>query len=76
MTGEPPKNWPSRERVTTWDKQVSELAISNLTKNTHQTSAFGISADESTRGQNKNLVICLMYWDSIQKYPIASIVSR
>ncbi|CAG8834904.1 3554_t:CDS:2, partial [Gigaspora margarita] len=72
LTGEPPKGWLSRGRVTTWHKQVSELAISNLIKNTQQTSVFGISADESTRGQDKNLIICFMYWDKEQNYPIAS----
>ncbi|RIB13682.1 hypothetical protein C2G38_2324984, partial [Gigaspora rosea] len=75
LTGEPPKGWLSRGRVTTWHKQVSELAISNLAKNTQQTSVFGISADESTRGQDKNLIICFMYWDKEQNYPIASMVS-
>ncbi|CAG8852400.1 25696_t:CDS:1, partial [Gigaspora margarita] len=47
-----PKGWLSRGRVTTWHKQVSELAISNLAKNTQQTNVFGISADESIRGQD------------------------
>lgn len=76
LMGKPPKSWPSRERITTWHKQVSELTISNLAKNILQTSTFCISADESTRGQDKNLIICFIYWDREQNYPKASMVSR
>ncbi|CAG8602904.1 18215_t:CDS:2, partial [Cetraspora pellucida] len=71
LTGELPKSWLSIERITTWHKHVSELAVSNFVKRAQQSNAFGITADESTHGQDKNLVICFMYWDKDQNYPVA-----
>ncbi|CAG8744791.1 13146_t:CDS:2, partial [Gigaspora margarita] len=57
-------------------KQVSELTISNLAKNILQTSTFCISADKSTCGQDKNLIICFVYWDREQNYPKAKNISN
>ncbi|RIB10659.1 hypothetical protein C2G38_2205546 [Gigaspora rosea] len=73
LVGEPPKQWFSTSTLATWHKDVSQIQVKELLFCAQKVSSYGVMIDESTRGETKQFVVCLMFWNSDKNFLVAQI---
>ncbi|CAG8540799.1 11687_t:CDS:2 [Ambispora leptoticha] len=71
LIGEEPDKWFSTSTLVEWHKDVAAIHINQncLEATKSKFFAYGIIADESTRGDQKIFVICFMFWNYIANSP-------
>ncbi|RIB15558.1 hypothetical protein C2G38_2192111 [Gigaspora rosea] len=68
-----PKQWLSNSTLTIWHKNISHIQVNMMISQARRTANYGIMLDESTRGETKQFIICLMFWDLDKEMPIAQV---
>ena len=76
LIGEDPIRWLSRSTLSTWHKEVAQLEINSTIKQLSKSTSYGIMVDESTRGENKYLVVVFTFWSFNENSPIAKATYR
>ncbi|CAG8558176.1 6773_t:CDS:2 [Gigaspora margarita] len=74
LVGEPPKHWFSTSTLATWHKDVSQIQVNELLIYAQKVSSYGVMIDESTRGEIKQFVVCLMFWNPDKNFPVAQMI--
>lgn len=71
LIGEEPDKWFSTSTLVGWHKDVAAIHVNQncLEATKSKFSAYGIMADESTRGDQKIFIICFMFWNYIANSP-------
>ncbi|PKK61653.1 hypothetical protein RhiirC2_816295 [Rhizophagus irregularis] len=61
----------SKQSIIRWNKEISEMHVNEIfnQSNTFKFYSFGIMADESTRGQQKIFVLCIIFWNNRTNTP-------
>ncbi|CAG8841654.1 7562_t:CDS:1, partial [Racocetra persica] len=67
----------SAQSVIRWNKEISEIHVNKMFNRSSCSEyfTFGIAADESTRGQHKIFVLCVMFWNSKDNKPDFQVLS-
>ena len=61
LIGEKPKKWLSRSTLSTWHQEVANLEVNSTITKLSEVNSYGVMVDESTRGENKYLVIVFTF---------------
>jgi hypothetical protein len=71
LTGESTPLPISSQSIIRWNKEISEIHVNQIfSQNTFsEYFTFGIMLDESTRGQHKIFVLCVIFWNSKNNKP-------
>ncbi|CAJ0762738.1 18054_t:CDS:2 [Entrophospora sp. SA101] len=56
-----PKKWLSHSTLSTWHQEVANLEVHSTITQLSEVNSYGIMVDESTRGENKYLVIVFAF---------------
>src|SRR2546423_1177195 len=65
LTGESSPLSISTQTIIRWNKEISEMHVNEIFNQSDNSKfyTFGIMADESTRGQQKIFVLCMIFWN-------------
>lgn len=74
LIGEKPKKWLSRSTLSTWHQEVANLEVHSTITQLSEVNSYGIMVDESTRGENKYLVIVFAFWSYVENFPLAKVI--
>ena len=74
LIGEKPKKWLSRSTLSTWHQEVANLEVNSTITKLSEVNSYGVMVDESTRGENKYLVIVFTFWSYVENFPIAKVI--
>ncbi|CAB4404966.1 unnamed protein product [Rhizophagus irregularis] len=71
LTGESSPLPISSNSIIRWNKEISEIHVNQIfnQNNLLEFFTFGIMLDESTRGQHKIFVLCVIFWNSKNNKP-------
>ncbi|CAJ0877251.1 12759_t:CDS:2, partial [Entrophospora sp. SA101] len=69
-----PKKWLSHSTLSTWHQEVANLEVHSTITQLSEVNSYGIMVDESTRGENKYLVIVFAFWSYVENFPLAKVI--